>query len=275
MHRIAFVHLGNVVHVHHRARHVLDRQVAELGDARRCAVEVDVVFEIADLFGADRGDHVLRSQRVGDVEAGQPARLQCSRVKIEHHLRCLAAEWPGDACALHRDQARAHEVHAEIRKILLGQALTRQRELNDRHGRGAVVQYQRRSRADRHLLQQALCNRGDLRVRGGYIDRGVKEDLDDAEGGIGIRFEMLNVVDGGRQRALEWSDDAPRHLLGRQPLVLKGHGNDRNIDAGENIHRHAQCSEGAEEQNEQGRHDERVGPAECDTDYGEHAGETR
>ena len=220
----------------------------------------------------DRRDEVLRGERVGDVVAGQAARLQRRGVEIEHHLRCLAAERIGNARALHRDQARAHEVQAQIREILLGQSLARQRELDDRHRRGTVIDDQRRRCAGRHLLEQGLRDRGDLRVGGGDIDRRVEEDLDDAEGGIRIRLDVLDVVDRRRQCALEGGDDAPGHLVGRQALVLPGHADDRDVDARENIDRHAQRGERADEENEQRRHDERIGPAERDTDYGEHWG---
>jgi hypothetical protein len=71
----------------------------------------------------------------------------------------------------------------------------------------------------------------------------VKEDLDDTEGIVGIRLEVLDVVDRRRQRALEGGDNAPGHLVGRQALVLKGHADDRDVDAGKNIDRHAQCRE--------------------------------
>jgi len=51
----------------------------------------------------------------------------------------------------------------------------------------------------------------------------MKKDLDDAEGGIGVRLEVLDVVYGRRQRAFKRGDNAPGHLIGRHTLVLKGH----------------------------------------------------
>src|SRR6202041_403048 len=74
LHRTAVVHMGDVVHVDHRAAHALDRQVVEIRNFRRRAVEVDGVFVVADFFGAGRGGKVLRGERIGDVEAGQAAR---------------------------------------------------------------------------------------------------------------------------------------------------------------------------------------------------------
>ena len=85
---------------------------------------------------------------------------------------------------------------------------------------------------------------------------------------------MLDVVHRGRERALERGDDASRHLIGRQAGVLKGDADDGNVDARKDIDRHAQRRERTENENQQGGDDERVGPAERDPDYGEHARQT-
>jgi hypothetical protein len=55
-------------------------------------------------------------------------------------------------------------------------------------------------------------------------------------------------------------------------LILKGHADNRDIDARKNIDRRAQCRERADEENEQGRHHKSVGPAQRDTDYSKHGG---
>ena len=270
LYRTAVVHVGDVVHVDHRAPHVLDRQIAKVRDFRWRAVEVDGVFVTSNLFRAYRGDQVLCGKRIGDVEPGQAARLERCGVEVEHHLRRLAAERPGDARTLNSDQARAHEVDPEVGEVLLGQSDARQRELDHRHRRGAVIDDQRRRRAGRHLLEQGLRNRGDLCVGGGNVGGWVEVDLDDAEGGIGIRLDVLDVVDRRRQCALKRGDDAPGHLVGRQALVLPGHADDRNVDARKNIDRHAQRGERADDENEQGRHHKGVGPAQRNADYGKH-----
>ncbi len=74
------------------------------------------VFELADLLGADRGDEVLRRQRIGDVLARQTAGLQRRRVEIDLHLALLAAEGIRDRRAGHGDQRRAQLVDAEIER---------------------------------------------------------------------------------------------------------------------------------------------------------------
>ena len=74
--RVAVAHGGDVADIDHGAVDGLDRQLAEVFHLQRRIVELDDVFELADLLGADRGDQVLRGQRVGDVLPGQPAGLQ-------------------------------------------------------------------------------------------------------------------------------------------------------------------------------------------------------
>jgi len=65
------------------------------------------------------------------------------------------------------------------------------------------------------MLEQRLRDGGDLRVGRSDVDVGLEEDLDDAEAGIGIGNDMLDVVDRGRQRALELRRDAAGHLVRR------------------------------------------------------------
>ncbi len=147
--RVAVAHVGDVADVHGRAIDHLDRHRAEFVDRRWRIVELHGVFERADLLRADRRDQVLCRQRVGDVLAGQSARLQRGRVEVDLHLAALAAERIRDGCAFDGDQARAHDVEAKIGQRLLGKTLAGQRQLQDRHSRRVVVEDQRRRRADR------------------------------------------------------------------------------------------------------------------------------
>ena len=270
LHRIAVVHLGDVVHVDHRAADALDRQIAQIGDLRRRAVESDGIFVVADFLGAGGRGQILRGERVGDVEAGQAARLQRRGVEVVHHLRRLAAERVGDARPLDRDQAGAHEVETEIRQILFRQPLARERKLDDRHGRGAVIHDQWRCRAGWQLFDQGLRDGGDLGVGGGDVHRRMKKDLDDAERGVRVRFDMFDVVDRRGQGALVGGENPPRHVIRWHPRVLPCHPDDRDVDGREDIHGHAHGGENADEQDEQRCHDERVGPIQCKSDYREH-----
>ncbi len=107
LHRAAVADVGDVAHIHHRAVHRFDRQVGEVFQIRRRGVEIDRVFERADLLRADRREQILRGERVGHVLAGESARLQRIRIEIDLHLARLAAERIRNRRARHGDQARA------------------------------------------------------------------------------------------------------------------------------------------------------------------------
>jgi hypothetical protein len=89
--RVAVAHVRDVADVDRRAAHHLDRQVVQLLDAVRAAVQTHVVLEPADLRRAARQDQVLRRNRVDDVGRGQPLGLERLRVEVDHDLRLLAA----------------------------------------------------------------------------------------------------------------------------------------------------------------------------------------
>ncbi len=98
----------------------------------------------------------------------------------------------------------------------------------------------------------------------------VKEDLDDAKGRVGVGLDVFDIVDGRRQCPLIGSDDPSNHLIGWQTLVLPGDTNNWDVDARENIDRHAQRGKPAAEENEERHDDERVGSSQRDADNGEH-----
>jgi hypothetical protein len=121
--RIAVVDVGDVAQIDGRAIHDLHRQPRQVLDRGRRVVQLDRVFEGVDLLAADRGQHVLRRQRVGDVLGRQAARLQGVRLDVDLDLALLAAVRQRDRRARHRHQRRAHGVQAEVEQLLLRQAL--------------------------------------------------------------------------------------------------------------------------------------------------------
>ena len=84
------------------------------------------------------------------------------------------------------------------------------------------------------------------------------------------RLSAVSCIDRGRQRPLERGDDATGHLIGRQALVLPSYADDGNLDAREDVHRHTQRGQRADQENEQCCHDERVGATQRNADYGKH-----
>ena len=165
--RIAVAHLRHVAQIDHRALLGEDRQVGR--DRRKllgALFEVDGVLEAADLLRADRRQQVLRGERVGHVVGRRSAKCLSSppgRGRSGSAGTCrrtgegIAA--PGTVTSGTRTVLIARAEHR-----LLGHALARQRELDDRHRRGVEVQDQGRRDVGRHLLQHGLRDRGDLCV---------------------------------------------------------------------------------------------------------------
>ncbi len=120
------------------------------------------------------------------------------------------------------------------------QRLARQRELQDRHGRGVVAQDVGRRDAGRQQLQHGLRRRRHLRQRRADIDALLEEDLDDAIAAQRLRLDVLDVADLGGQRALVVIDDAARHVVRQQPGVSPDDADHRHVDVRKNIGRRPQ-----------------------------------
>ena len=76
LHHVAHAHVGHVLDVDRHAVDRLDRDVVESGDQVGAAVELDVIFRVADLGGAGRDDQVLVVDGRLDVLWRQAAGVQ-------------------------------------------------------------------------------------------------------------------------------------------------------------------------------------------------------
>ena len=147
-------------------------------------------------------NEILRVDGVHDVLGRKVLRLQRLQIEIDRNQPLLAAVRPGDGGALHRDEADADLVHAGVKDFLLGQPLAADAILQDRNGRGVVLNDQRRGRPGRHRAQDGLRDGGDLRHARVHGCPLAEEHLDDADAVVGGGLDVLDVVDRGRQRAL-------------------------------------------------------------------------
>src|SRR5207248_9768626 len=64
----AVADLRDIFYIYGRAVNGLDRQVVQLGELERAAVDLNVIFGFGELGGAGGKDQVLQSQRIGDVD---------------------------------------------------------------------------------------------------------------------------------------------------------------------------------------------------------------
>ena len=132
--RVAVADVGDVADVDRCAADRLDRQVVELLDVvglafSRRRIRSSPIFE-----RAARQDQVLHADRVDDVGRRQALGLQRlrDRGRPGSAAACRRTGYGIDAPCTRRE-LRAEEVHAEVEQLLLGQALAREAELQDRH----------------------------------------------------------------------------------------------------------------------------------------------
>ncbi len=128
--------------------------------------------------------------------------------------------------------------------------------MQDRDTGGVVFQHVGREHPGRHLAQCRLHGRGHLGHRHIDFDVRVEVDLDDAVAAVGLRLDVLDVVDVRSEAALETGDDALFHFFGRQSGINPQDADDRDIDIGKDIHRHSDDGRPAQD-GDQDRHDDK------------------
>src|SRR5258707_153494 len=82
---------------------------------------------------------------------------------------------------------------------------------------------------------------------------------------------MFDVIDRRRQGALKLGRHAAGHLIRRQPGVLPDHRDYRDPDVRKDVDGCAQGGDRTDDENDQGKHDKRVGTLKCNADKGYHA----
>src|SRR2546428_6268071 len=68
---------------------------------------------------------------------------------------------------------------------------------------------------------------------------GLEEHLDHADATQGLRFDAPDIIDGARGHILTVGGDTCGHVVRGEAAILPEDGDDRNIDRGEDIRRHA------------------------------------
>ena len=164
----------------------------------------------------------------------------------------------------------AQEIQPEVGQRLLGQALAGQGELNDRNRRGVVVEDERRHAAGRHLPQQRLRDRGDLRVGDADVGARLEENLDDAEAGVGVASMCsmsLTVVVSARWNCVTMR---PAICSGGKAGILPDRRDHRDADFRKDVDRRAPRRERADDEKQQGEDDKSVRAPQRDADERSH-----
>src|SRR5471032_2027047 len=264
--RIAVAHLRDVPYIHHTTFDSLDRQVVERRDAVRAAVHLDVVFASADLGGATGQDQVLRVDGIDHVAGRQAFGLQRAWIDVDHDLADLAAEGQRDGRALHRGKLRTYEAVAEVVERLLGQRIARQPQLQDRNSRRVVRNDVRRQRARRQHAQDGFGIRAGFGDGAIDVGAGVKEYLDHRDAVQRLRFNVFDVFNIRSQRAFIVRRDPVRHVLRGETVIRPDDAYHRDIDIRENIRRGAHDGKRSDQEQQDRKHNEGIGPAQGQSD---------
>ena len=94
----------------------------------------------------------------------------------------------------------------------------------------------------------------------------LKEDLDHRYAVQRLRLDMLDVVDQRSERSFGLENDAVRHVLRIESLIIPDDAHDRNIDVGQDIGGRVEDDERTQNQQQQSDNHECVGPSKGESD---------
>jgi hypothetical protein len=264
LHRVAVMHLADVLDEHGGTARILDRDVVEIVDGGRNRVGAHGELGVADLGEARRQRQVLGVDGVDDVERGQPLGLQLERVDVDHDLAVLAAGWRRQRHAVDRGELLAQAVDAVVVELLLVQRVGRKPDLQHGHAGCIVLHHHRRLDARRHQHADEVGGRDDLRNREVEVDVRLEEHLLHRDAVQRLGLNVLDAVDAGGQCELAVGRDALLHLGRRQPGVLPDDGHDGDVDLGKDVRRHRHNRGRAKEQHQHRQHVKGVGKSQCE-----------
>ena len=99
---------------------------------------------------------------------------------------------------------------------------------------------------------------------------GLEEQFNDADAGVGVGLDMLDVVDGRGESALELRHHAAGHLGRRQAGILPVRRNDRDADFRKDVDGRARGGQRADDEKQQRKHNESVRAPQGNADQGRH-----
>src|SRR6478672_7756115 len=99
---------------------------------------------------------------------------------------------------------------------------------------------------------------------------GWKKIFDDSVIGNRLRFDVLDVVHAGGERAFVKGDDAPRHIVGRQAGIAEDDADHRNVYIREDVGRRAESGRHPENHDQQRHDDEGIRTPERESDEAYH-----
>ena len=227
---------GDVLHVNGRTTNRLDWNAVQICDRLRgCIGNGNIVFSGADLGRSCGQDQVLHADRIDHIQRGQALRLQGRGIQIHLHLTLFTAIGIRHRSPGHGDELRPNEIQAVVVELLLRQILPRKSQLEDGHTRCAVGKNERRRRSRRQLPELGLRNSRNLRNTLLNVRGRLEEHFDNRDSIERLRFDVLDVVDGGGKRSLGNANDTVAHVLRDETVIVPDDADDGNIDGRKNV----------------------------------------
>jgi len=109
-----------------------------------------------------------------------------------------------------------------------------------------------------------------LRGGGADIDRGMKEDLDDADAGQRLALDMVDIGHRRGKLAFVIIDHPAGHIVGRESAIGPHSRYDGNLDVGKYVGRRLHHRQTAEQDDQNRQHDEGVGASQRQADNSDH-----
>ncbi len=205
----------------------------------------------------DRAHHVHQAELVG---------LQLDRIDVDLDLAVLAAEGLRDRSAGHVGDLVAHLELADVVELRLVEAFAFQGDQADRQTGRVELQDDRRQRSRRQAAQLRHGKIRDRGHRGIGVGARLEVDADQAHARQRARFDVVDAA-AQREEALEGIGDVGFDLFRRHAVVERGDHNDRNVDVGKKIDRHARDGRHADHRDDQANHDDEEGIANRETGH--------
>ena len=263
---VAVVDEAHVADMNHGSVDIADRDVVQVRQDFRAAVDGDVVFDRPHLGRAGGDDDVLFHDGVDHVLGRETPRIERIGIDADVHRAVLAAVGKRNGRASHRHELRPDEAVREVRHLLLGELIAAEAQHDHRHGGRVVLDDQRRRNARREGPKQGLRDGRHLSHRGVHVGARLEVELDHAGPSDRQRLQVLDVVDRRGECPLDDRRDAVLHLFRGEPAVAPDDADHGNVDVREDVRGHGSDGQDPQDGDEEGHDDESVRPPEGESD---------
>src|SRR5215469_4896024 len=221
------------------------------------AVRVDVIVEGADLHVAGRQDEIEVVDCVYSIHGAQLPGGQLVGIDVHHDLAVLSPERRRNLRAFYDGNLVADGKLPDVVKLRLGEILAFQRDQADGKTGSVEFQYDRGQGSGRQALEIGKSQVGEFRDIGVGAGSGLEVHTNDADTEQRPRLHVIDAAGQGEE-TLQGIGNGGFNVLRRHSRVERGHHHFRQIDCGEQIHRHARQAGDANHHQHETDHDNEI-----------------